>query len=133
MAVSMSRIGDVAQGSVLLPEALQELPQVPTASAHRVSRQAPVSTHILGKLLDQIGIRARRDFRHLQTAEEAEPLFGVGNKAHPAVPAIGHVVSIRLATHPAHSSCADLLNIDVIARFQIQQVNKHQHVLSDEA
>ncbi len=54
-------------------------------------------------------------------------------KAHPAVPAIGHVVSMRLATNPPDGSRADLLKIDFIDSFQTEQVDEHEQVLCNEA
>jgi hypothetical protein len=49
------------------------------------------------------------------------------------MPAVGYIVSIRLAANPQVSSSTDLLNRDFIVRFQTQDVDKHQHVVRNEA
>jgi hypothetical protein len=69
----------------------------------------------------------------MQTTEEAEPLLGVRYKTQSPMPAVGYIVSIRLAANPQVSSSTDLLNRDFIVRFQTQDVDKHQHVVRNEA
>jgi hypothetical protein len=103
---------DFVKGPMLLPEASKELLQLPAADADRVSGQTSFPNHIVCILLDQVCVRAARDFSWAETAQEPEPLLGVRDEAHPPVPVVSHVVVVRfgLTTDPQIGGRMNLLD-----------------------
>ncbi|MGH8565281.1 MAG: hypothetical protein ACREXW_14825, partial [Gammaproteobacteria bacterium] len=61
---------DVTEPAVLLPEALEELSDVPPVDADSGLSQTSLVNQMITKLLDQICVRARRYFGKTQTTEE---------------------------------------------------------------
>ena len=87
---------------------------------------------MVGELIDQMGVRARRNFGQLQATEEAEPLLGVRDETHTPISAIGYLVSSRAFANPQVGSRTDLLEADFLGSFQMEQVNEYELVLCNE-
>ena len=111
---------------MLLPEASQKLFQVPAMDSDRVWRQAPFPDHIVCIFLDQVCVRAARDFSRAQAAQEPEPLLGVRDETHPPIPVISHVmaVGLGLTVDPQIGGRMDLLDSDRIGCLQVQVVDQ---------
>src|SRR5437016_14596367 len=97
---------------MLLPGASQKLFQVPAMDSYRVWRQAPFPDHIVCIFLDQVCVRAARDFSRAQAAQEPEPLLGVRDETQPPIPVISRVmaVGLGLTVDPQISGRMDLLD-----------------------
>jgi hypothetical protein len=87
---------------------------------------------MIAKLFDQMRVHTRRCLWQTQTAEEVEPLFSVGDEAHPPVPTIGRIVSMCATTNPGVGCFFDLIEADVARGLKMELFYEDEQMRRDE-
>ena len=117
---------DIDDEQSLLAEPKQERANVPATVVDRVRRQATLTAHRVGELVDQIseggGLRRRR----LQASQEAKPIRRHLYEPLPAIPWIANTVMASLMTNPAVCRGLDIFRSDLRVAAEVDLLGHQQ-------